>query len=75
MPKKNPETDGPFGCVRCGEWVHSKRWALGYRLCRECGEAHARLERSTWTVIPTHKGHYTRVTNIKELKQLNQKPR
>jgi hypothetical protein len=65
----------PHSCVRCAEWVHPKRWALGYRVCRECGEAQAVADRKTWTIVPLHKGHYTRVTDIQELKQLNQKPR
>ena len=65
----------PHGCVECGEWVHSKRWALGYQTCRECGDKRAKEVRKTWTVVPYHKGHYTLVTNPQELKELNQKPR
>lgn len=65
----------PYECEDCGEWVHSKRWALGYRTCRECGDHAARAARKTWTIVPLHKGHYTRITNPAELRHLNQKSR
>jgi ribosomal protein L37AE/L43A len=62
-------------CEACEEWVHSKRWALGYRTCRACGEAAARAERRSWTIVSLPKGHFTRIGNPEELKFLNQKVR
>ena len=61
------------GCTECGEWVHSKRLALGYTLCRACGELAARKQRASWTTAPMHKQGYTLITNVKELKGLNPK--
>jgi hypothetical protein len=31
--------------------------------------------RAGWCIVPTPKGHYTRITNKDELQHLNQKPR
>lgn len=64
-----------YACEECGEWVHSKRWALGYHTCRECGDKQARMARAAWTVIPLPKQGYTRITRKDELHHLNQKPR
>jgi len=60
-------------CTECGEWVHSKRWALGYTLCRACGELAARRQRAGWTIAPVGKSNYVLVSNVKELKGLNPK--
>lgn len=62
-----------YSCEECDEWVHSKRWALGYRTCRACGEKNARAARSTWTVAPVHKSNYVLITNPTELVGLNNK--
>ena len=69
------QTEGPFQCIICEEFVPTKRWNLGYKTCRECGEKTAVKARQTWTIVPYHKGNYTLVTNKEELKQLNQKSR
>lgn len=61
------------GCTECGEWVHSKRLALGYTLCRACGELAARRARTSWVTAPMHKQGYTLITNLNELKGLNPK--
>lgn len=62
-----------YSCEVCDEWVHSKRWELGYRTCRECGEKQAREQRKSWTVAPVHKSNYVLVTNKDELKGINTK--
>jgi hypothetical protein len=62
-------------CETCGEAYPAKRKALGYRLCLTCGEEAAREQRMGWCIVPTPKGHYTRITKKEELKQLNQKVR
>jgi hypothetical protein len=62
-------------CETCGEAYPAKRKALGYRLCLTCGEEAAIAMRTSWCIVPTPKGHYTRITKKEELKQLNQKVR
>lgn len=67
---------GPHACTECGEWVHSKRWDLGYTLCRGCGEAAARRARASWTVAPAgHKQGYTLHTDRTLLVGLNKSER
>ena len=62
-------------CTECGDWFPDKRAELGYPHCLSCGDVHAQEERLGWCIVPTPKGHYTRVTNKEELKHLNQKSR
>ena len=62
-------------CRDCGESYPERRHALGYRTCLECGEEAARAERSGWTIAPLPKQGYTRFTQKRELKELNQKVR
>lgn len=62
-------------CTECGDWFPDKRAELGYPHCMLCGDVHAQEERLGWCIVPTPKGHYTRVTNKEELKHLNQKSR
>jgi hypothetical protein len=50
-------------CRECGDDVHVERWALGYQVCKGCGEAQARAERSSWCVVMEYgKGNYQYVT-------------
>lgn len=50
-------------CRECGDDVHIERWALGYQVCKACGEAQARTERMGWCVVMEYgKGHYSFVT-------------
>lgn len=65
----NPE------CRLCGITYPPKRAALGYNTCLDCGDAAAATERAAWCIVPTPKGHYTRVTKKDDLKHLNQKTR
>ena len=62
-------------CQRCGAFYPDAREALGYDICLDCGDGAARAERAGWCIVPTPKGHYTRITNPEELKTLNQKVR
>lgn len=62
-------------CKDCGDTYPDARRALGYTTCLDCGEEAAREARMGWCVVPTPKGHYTRITNKEELKHLNQKSR
>ena len=71
------ETHTSFApCTKCGEDIEPrKRVLLGYKVCLDCGDSTAKTERSTWTIVPTPKGHYTRITRKSDLLALNQKPR
>lgn len=61
-------------CTRCGDDIHSSRFALGYRLCLFCGEEAARDERRSWTIaIPYSKGAYQLITNPADLLGTNPK--
>lgn len=62
-------------CETCGEAFPLKRRQLGYNVCLTCGDLVAAEQRAGWCIVPTPKGHYTRVTNKEELKHLNQKIR
>jgi len=62
-------------CTECGDPFPERRRQLGYDTCLECGEEAAVTARLGWCIVPTPKGHYTRVTNKEELKHLNQKSR
>jgi len=56
-------------CAKCTNTVPERRHALGYRLCLPCGEAQSR--RVVRTVVPSHKGAYQPVGDLKYLKMLN----
>ena len=60
-------------CSLCGDDYPQARRAIGYYSCLSCGDKEATEARLGWTIVPTPKGHYTRVTNLEELKHLNQK--
>lgn len=62
-------------CTHCGDTYPTRRHALGYRTCLDCGDREAANARTSWTIVCTPKGHYTRITNPEELKGLSQKPR
>jgi DNA-directed RNA polymerase subunit RPC12/RpoP len=62
-------------CLTCGAEFDPRRRALGYQTCMDCGHEAAIAMRTSWCIVPTPKGHYTRVTRKDELKQLNQKVR
>ncbi len=68
MPIKVP-------CASCAQPFDLRRKQLGYNFCLDCGDFQAREQRAGWTIVPTPKGHYTRITNKEELKDLNQKIR
>ena len=62
-------------CYECGETFPMKRAMLGYNVCLTCGDIVAASQRASWCIVPTPKGHYTRITNKAELLHLNQKGR
>lgn len=56
---------------KCGESVHPKRVALGYRVCLDCGDREARM--IVRVTAPLSKSNYILITNHAELKMLNPK--
>lgn len=58
-------------CRDCGDAVHPKRYALGYRTCLKCGDREASSVRHC--TVPMHKQGYSVVTNREELKMINPK--
>ena len=64
-------TDAP--CISCGDLFDVGRAELGYVICKQCGDARATQERTTWCVVPMNKSNYMLVTDIEVLRQLNPK--
>lgn len=62
-------------CRDCGDPFSERRAALGYDTCLDCGDKAAASERTSWTIVATPKGHFTRITRKEELQWLNQKIR
>ena len=58
-------------CLRCGDVYSAKRSNAGYRLCLPCGEDESRTTRRT--VVPMHKSNYMLITNLDDLKGINNK--
>ena len=58
-------------CRMCGNNYPAPRWSLGYKTCLPCGEkASAGVRR---TVVPLHKSNYMMVTDMDDLKGINNK--
>ena len=57
----------------CGEEIHEKRYALGYKLCLWCGEEAAHQARRLWCVVPLHKSNYILSTDRNDLVGINNK--
>ena len=62
-----------MNCLSCGEYVHPKRWQLGYRTCLDCGEVMARAV--VHTQLPLNKSNYVYASpnDTETPKQLNPK--
>lgn len=56
---------------KCGDEVVAGRLALGYKTCLRCGDEDARARK--FTVAPMHKSNYMLITNLVDLKGLNNK--
>jgi len=58
-------------CRNCGDQYSTERWKLGYKHCMPCGE---KLSRETVrTVAPMHKSNYMLITDMSDLKGINNK--
>ena len=58
-----------YSCVHCGDDIADARYALGYRLCLDCGEQHALNYKHC--IVPMPKSNYIVVTDLELLKGLN----
>lgn len=58
-------------CRECGETIPKGRADLGYRLCLEHGDEVAKNRK--FTIAPMHKSNYVCITNMEDLKGLNNK--
>jgi len=58
-------------CIVCGAEVAHERWALGYKTCMPCGEKASRQIKRT--VAPMHKSNYMLITDLADLRGLNNK--
>jgi hypothetical protein len=56
-------------CRQCGGDIADARYALGYKLCLECGEKHALNYKHC--IVPMPKSNYIVVTDLELLKGLN----
>lgn len=56
-------------CRLCGSLYSTGRWALGYKMCCDCGEKEAK--KVVRTVVPMPKSNYILVTDMSLLKGLN----
>ena len=60
-------------CSRCGETFSAKRANAGYHLCLWCGEEQAQQQRQRYTIAPMHKSNYMLITDLDDLKGINNK--
>ena len=61
-------------CLMCGDPVEPpERVALGYKVCKSCGNKLAVQARKRWTVAPLHKSNYMLITDPNDLVGLNNK--
>jgi len=58
-------------CVHCDALFPKERERLGYDTCLTCGEAEAKQR--LHTVVPMHKSNYVPVTNLIDLRGINNK--
>jgi ribosomal protein L37AE/L43A len=58
-------------CIVCGSPVAHQRWALGYKTCMPCGEKASKLV--TRCVVPMHKSNLVLITDVSDLKGINNK--
>lgn len=58
-------------CRVCGEQYPTARWALGYKMCLPCGESESK--RVVRTIVPMHKSNYMMITDMTDLKGINNK--
>ncbi len=58
-------------CIICGGAFALARWALGYKTCLPCGERASKQVKRC--VVPMHKSNYVLLTDVSDLKGINNK--
>ena len=57
-------------CITCGEEFPLARYKLKYKVCIGCAE---KQPQPTRTVVPMHKSNYMMITDLEDLKGINNK--
>ena len=65
------QTQEPRHCLYCGGVIRSERAELGYTSCMGCGELRSKLIKRT--IVPMHKSNYMVITDLTDLKGINNK--
>jgi predicted amidophosphoribosyltransferase len=58
-------------CLQCGDDFDWARFKLGYKVCKLCGDKLAHKVRRC--VVPMHKSNYVMLTDMSDLKGINNK--
>lgn len=58
-------------CRECDDEYSTDRWKLGYKHCMPCGEKLSK--EAVRTVVPMHKSNYMMITDMADLKGINNK--
>jgi len=58
-------------CLQCGRDFDLARFKLGYKVCMVCGDKLAKGVRRC--VVPMHKSNYMMITDMNDLKGINNK--
>ncbi len=58
-------------CLDCGDEFAWGRFMLGYKVCLSCGDKQAHKVKHC--VVPMHKSNYVMLTNLQDLKGINNK--
>lgn len=58
-------------CKHCGSDYDVNRWKLGIVFCMSCGDELAKQR--VRTVVPMHKSNYMMITDMSDLKGINNK--
>lgn len=58
-------------CSECGDTFADERKSIGYDICLSCGDD--RANKVKHTIAPMHKSNYIVVSNLTDLKGLNNK--
>ena len=66
--------DSRYLCTGCyGGYVPLLRHKLGYTTCLPCGDLQAKEVAAKRTIAPMHKSNYMYITDLDDLKGLNNK--
>ena len=58
-------------CKLCGDVYDIVRYHIGFRVCLSCGDEIAKAVKRT--VVPMHKSNYVMLTDMADLKGINNK--